>query len=234
MPILSLLLLILFTCQAAYAYTVVLASGKRIEGTLIDDQQNTIVLKDSQGVLLSFKKSILDLHAMSAANRVSQQSEMPSTPVQQRSRPSIVEIAEQTRKKRTGKSKMVHLEDVDDSAPLSILGSTDEPALKPDRSATAVQEGPWRTRLWSLKKEINRLREKLIAAESSCEQAKDRQYANRTTPSRKPVNLMATYEETSECRKMTEIAAQLQEAESRWENAREEARRAGVSWQTLE
>ncbi|MGH9857943.1 MAG: hypothetical protein ACRD4B_08875, partial [Acidobacteriota bacterium] len=147
---------------------------------------------------------------------------------------SIVELAAETRRKRTGKAKMISLDDLDQMPELSILGSEEREVSAKSQRTASPDERKWETRIWTMKKEVNRLREKLITTESSCEEAQEKQYAARITPSQKPGELMSTYKETSQCRKSAELAKQLQEAETRLENAREEARRAGVSWQTIE
>jgi hypothetical protein len=235
-----LLLFFVLTAPAAYGYTVVLNTGKKIQGTFVTEQQNTIVIKDSQGVLISFKKTILDLQAMSLANqklsggRTSLPAGVQEQALKKKSLPSIVDLAAETRRKRTGKAKTMSLEDLDQTAEVSIIGSGEPLASDKPGRTESPDEKKWETRIWAMKKEVNRLREKVMSAESSCEEAREKQYAARITPSQKPGALLSTYKETSQCRKSAELATQLQEAESRLENAREEARRAGVSWQTLE
>jgi hypothetical protein len=234
MSIPSYFILFLFTAQVAFAYTVVLTSGKRIEGTLVSDQQSTIVIKDSHGVLISFKKSMLDLVATSTANEQKPPSAI-SFERESRKRPaSIVEIALETKSKRRGKARTITASDIENAPEISILGFEDQnpPNGKSKPHDSSGKE--WQRQLWFLKKEVNRLREKKIATESSCEQSKEKQYAARTTPSRKPVDLISTYSETTQCRRLAEVESQLSEAETRLENMREEARRAGVSWQSLE
>ncbi len=235
MSIPSYLILFLFTAQVACAYTVVLTSGKKVEGTLISDQESTIVLKDSHGVLISFKKSLVDLTATSAANKREPVRADSSLSEPKRTTPSIVEIALETKSKRTGKSKTITASDIDQAPEISVLGvEIPELARTGKTHSSGVSERDWQRRLQAIKREVNRLREKQIDAESSCEQSKEKQYAQRTTPGRKPVDLLSTYKESSSCRKLTEISNQLVDAEARLELEREEARRAGVSWQTLE
>src|SRR3990172_7813878 len=50
------------------AYTVVLKSGKVINGTLISESADAIVFKDDSGIQYSLKKSSLDLGKMEQAN----------------------------------------------------------------------------------------------------------------------------------------------------------------------
>jgi hypothetical protein len=230
----SYLLMFLFVAYGACPYTVVLTSGKTIRGTFVSEQQDTIVIKDTHGVLISFKKNKLDLQAMSVTNQSDRAVNSHNGASKRKSPPSIVDLAAETRRRRTGNAKTVNLDHLDQNANVSVFGSE-----KPEHSSTSTigkrtVEQEWQSRLWTMKKEVNRLREKVIVADAACEESREKQYAARTTPSRKPVELMSTYKETPQCRKSSELTKQLQEAESRLDSAREEARRAGVPWQTLE
>ena len=234
MSIPSYLIVFLFTAQVACAYTVILTSGKKIEGTLISDQESTVVVKDSHGVLISLKKSLVDQIATSAANK-QEAAPVISSGRESKKAPSIVEIALEAKRKRTGNSKTITSSDIENAPEISILGVEVQESSRTAKTRTPdTLERDWQRRLLAFKKEVNRLREKQIDAESSCEQSKEKQFAMRTTPGRKPVDLMSTYRESSQCRKLTEITNQLREAETRLEQKLEEARRAGVSWQTLE
>jgi hypothetical protein len=61
------LILILFVCPA-YAYKVILKSGKTIEGKLLSEDNQTIRILDASGVQISFKKGQVDLAATATAN----------------------------------------------------------------------------------------------------------------------------------------------------------------------
>lgn len=234
MSIPSYLILFLFTAQFACAYTVVLTSGKKIEGTLISDQQSTVVVRDSHGVLISLKKSLVDLVGTQAANK-QDPAPLVSNGRESKKTPSIVEIALETKNKRKGNSKTFTASDIDNAPQISIFGQELQESSRTTKTKTpATVERDWQRRLLAIKKEVNRLREKQIDAQSSCDQSKEKQFARRTTPASKPVDLMSTYKESSQCRKLEEIENQLHEAETRLEQEQEEARRAGVSWQTLE
>jgi hypothetical protein len=65
------LVLLFLACaflNGAHAYTVVLKSGKIINGTLISETPESIVFKDDSGVQYSLKKSSLDTQKMEQAN----------------------------------------------------------------------------------------------------------------------------------------------------------------------
>ena len=235
MSVLSILCFILLTAQCALGYTIILSSGKRIEGTLVSEQEDTVVIKDSQGVLLSFNRNILDLTSMKAVNDSESHSVViPSQPARMK-QPSIVQIADETKKRRTGTGRIYSEDNPQDRGTLSVMGSDTQRMSEPkQKESSETDHRKWESQIRTLKKEVNRLREKWIVAESACEQAKEKQYGERTTPSQRPVSLMTTYKESPKCRIMNEIAAQLQEAESRLEDVREDARRAGVPWELIE
>ena len=59
--------------SSASAYTVIYKTGKRIEGTWLSEDQQAIRIKDKEGVVLSVKKTQLDLKAMAVESRYSVQ-----------------------------------------------------------------------------------------------------------------------------------------------------------------
>lgn len=231
----SLLILFLLTSSTAFSYTIITNSGKQIVGTLITEQESTIMIKDNHGVLISFKKQLLDLNAMAIANAPQLKKHGGNESQAKKHGPTLAEIAAESRKQRKGASKLLTLEDLKGTPELSILG-TEMKTVSTGRkeSHQEATEKQWESRIVTLKKEVSHLRERKISAEVSCEQAKQKQFARRTIPNEKPSNLLSTYKENPQCLRLQEIESQLTEAENRLEDVREEARRAGVSWQSLE
>jgi hypothetical protein len=230
----SLLILLLSVAPFAHCYTVITRTGKRVEGTLISEQTSTVLIKDSQGILISFKSETLDWKAMQLAN-------VPR-PIEQESKPavssvrkevSLTEIARRTREQRSGKARVFTLDDLRRAPELSVMGS--DLQVSPKRNEDAMpDESRWTSRLVALKKEVNRLRERKVSADAACQESKRKQFEVRTTGHDRPSNLLQTYKETAQCLKLREIDRQLEDAERRLDDAREEGRRAGVSWQALE
>jgi hypothetical protein len=230
----SLLIVILLTVNFCEAYTVVTRSGKRISGTLISEDDHTIVIKDSQGFAMSFKKQTIDLMAMQHANaaQTSRNELEPEEPELKRTT-SLVELANKTKAQRTGNSRLLTLENLAKTPEVSIIGS-DLPVATGKTKEQTNDETAWARRLSAMKKEVNRLMERKISAEAKCNQSKRKQYEVRTTGHEKPSDLLQTYKRTAECEKFEEIARQFEDAQTDLEDAREEGRRAGISWQTLE
>src|SRR5688500_13739316 len=57
--------------SSAAAFTIIYKDGKRIEGTWLSENQQTIRIKDKAGIVLSISKSQSDLRAMAAESRYS-------------------------------------------------------------------------------------------------------------------------------------------------------------------
>jgi len=235
MSIPSLLLLFLLIAPCVFPYTVVTTSGKRIQGRLLSDQESTILIQDASGVLISFKKELLNLEAMELEN--SHQASLPGKPEEHPSKkaaPSIAEVASETRKQRKGISRTLKLEDLEDTPEVSILGSESNETSTNKKTPQKEADQRWESRIVALKKEVSHLRERKINAEATCDETKRKKYVARTTPSDKRTDLLSTYKESSQCRKLEEISTQLADAEERLQDLLEEARRAGVSWRVLE
>jgi hypothetical protein len=78
---LILLSLVLFlSLSGAESYTVVLKSGKTLEGTFISETVSSIIFKDASGSQLSLKKSTLDLVKMGELNAASPDPTKPPAP----------------------------------------------------------------------------------------------------------------------------------------------------------
>ena len=54
---------------SSFSYTVILKNGKTIEGTLVDQTDDLIVLRDASGIKMDFKKASVDLPKTEVANQ---------------------------------------------------------------------------------------------------------------------------------------------------------------------
>jgi hypothetical protein len=237
MRIISFLVPFLFFSTFSAAYTVVMKSGKTVEGKLIGEDSATIQLKEENGFVLSFRKSSLDLAAMILRNDSAEnQPKAPEWVMVQGSRRvtrSLVQVAEECRKSRTGKGRVLNMQDLADTPQLSIIGSETNVAVKP--AAVARQDEQfWRKSAVSLKKELAAEREKRLSAEIACVRARERQSAKLRAAHRNVIDLSALYEDPPECNRLREADRRLIEATDRWEHFEERARRAEVPWQWLQ
>lgn len=62
----------------SFSYTVVLKNGKTVEGTLVEETNGLIVLKDKSGIRINFKKANLDLEKTKAANDKAESTPAPA------------------------------------------------------------------------------------------------------------------------------------------------------------
>lgn len=239
MRIISFLILVLLCVHPLFAYTVVLKSGKRIDGTFVAEDSITLQMKDSRGVILSIKRELLDLEATVRENSRSEAVPLPDnkdtivarTPAREI---DLVAFAEQTKKSRRGKTRTVTAADLDSATELTIMGTEGElPPVEIERNSDR-EEQRWRSEAVTLRKEIARSRERRISAEASCEEAEQRLLEKRTRPSRQPVPLLRSFQTPTECERLVEIDRQLAEAQTRLENFEERARRSEIPWQWIE
>lgn len=66
----------------SFSYTVVLKNGKTVEGTLVEETSDLIVLKDNSGIRINFKKANLDLEKTKAANDKAESTPAPAKSAQ--------------------------------------------------------------------------------------------------------------------------------------------------------
>ncbi len=239
MRTISFLILFVVFAHPLIAYTVVLKSGKRIEGTFVAEDKATLQIKDSRGVFLSFKRELLDMDSMSRVNPRSESD--PQKPiedtilVQKHSREiDLVAFANQTQKNRKGNARTVTAADLESAPELTIMGTEDEP--KPDEiePASDPDEQQWRKEAVLLRKELFRLRERRISSETSCQHAQQRLSEKRTRPSREPVPLLLSFQKPPECERLAEIDRQIEDVQLRLEDFEERARHTGIPWQWIE
>jgi superfamily II DNA helicase RecQ len=79
------------------AYDVVLKNGKTVHGSLISEDNEKISIKDKDGLVLNFKKSLIDLEKTSAANKPAAVAE-PAKPAEQPQKESAEKSAPKTKK----------------------------------------------------------------------------------------------------------------------------------------
>lgn len=238
MKIISFLVVFFVSTHLAFPYTVILSSGKTIEGTLVGENSLTVQIKDNQGTVLSFKKSMLDLDEMSEANQVRQQEQAteitPALPISK----SLVELAEETKRSRTGFTRVYTRVDLNYVPEVSVVGSTGDVAPAVEESPhsprmPSKEEQYWRKTARSMKKELDSLREKEAAARQSCSRARE-ELAYRRIELRKAPSVLKPIHEPAECERVEEITGRVQEAEFRLYEFEDRAREAGVPWEWLQ
>lgn len=231
-------LLVSFLCaNFCHAYTVVLLSGKQIRGTLLGEDKVTIQLRDVSGVVLSIKKSRLDIDATQQANAVIKsdlgRSEIVAAELPEK---TLVDIAREVRESRHGQSRIYTRADLDRVPEISSGQEISDEFS--DNVKTAIEakddEKFWRKSATDFRKELSKLRERKISAQFSCRKALEKRDASIYGGSKRPSNLNSGFDEPAECERLTAIESQLEDAEWRWEEFTERARKAEVPWSWIE
>ena len=231
-------LLVSFLCaNFCHAYTLVLLSGKQISGTLLGEDRITIQLRDISGVVLSIKKSRIDPDATHRANPVIKTDQArPEIVAEALPEKTLVDIAREVRESRHGQSRVYTRADLDHVPEIS---TSDESSgefsenVKPSADAKD-DEKFWRKSATDLRKELSKLRERRISAQFSCRKALEKRDATVYGGSKRPSNLNSGFDEPAECERLTAIESQLEDAEWRWEEFTERARKAEVPWSWIE
>jgi hypothetical protein len=234
----SFLLVSILFVNVCQAYTVILLNGKQLNGTLLGEDSVTIQLRDpASGVVLSVKKSNVDLNATAAANVPVQRStpEMISNFPERIPEKSVVEVAREVRAARKGQSRIYTRDDLNKVPEISYGNEVELQSehIKSDRSES-LDESYWRKSATIFRKELASLRERKITTGFSCEKAREKRSSQIYGGNRRPSNLNDAFEEPAECKRDEEIQAQLSDAEWRWDEFTERARKAGVPWQWIE
>jgi hypothetical protein len=158
-----LIIALLFPIHAS-AFTIIFKSGKRMEGTLLWDDGDTLRFKDRNGVLYSLKRSALDLGAMREANpesvakpgeKVPEKKEEPAV-----MQSSLAEIAQRERLRRTGTARVFTDQDVDKTAPLTVIETRNGAPLITSITSLSLPDSSKALQKWIEDKngEYNRLR----------------------------------------------------------------------------
>jgi uncharacterized protein YbaR (Trm112 family) len=231
---LSFLFICLCLVHPLFAYTVVLKSGKCIEGELIGQDQSTIQLKDIKGLRLSFKKDLLDLALMERLNHQTPTGKVGSAQAVQKVKPeekSLVQLAREARASRTGRARVLRRQDLHDVTEITVLGSaypvTDESPVM-QKSEHRKEERYWRDSARALRKDLQQLQEKKWRAEDACTRAEASRKQKSTKLHQEPMDLASVMRESVECERVRNLQDQIRQAELRLDDFLELARRSEV------
>jgi len=148
----------------ASAFTIIFKSGKRMEGTLLWDDGETLRFKDRNGILYSLKRSTLDVTAMREANpesiakpgeKVPEKKEEPAV-----MQSSLAQIAQRERLRRTGTARVFTDQDVEKAAGLAVIQTKNGAPLITSIAALSLPDSSKALQKWIDDKnaEYNRLR----------------------------------------------------------------------------
>jgi|GEM_PF-6791460 len=74
----QLVFLFLLLADLSFSYQLILKNGKSIQGTFVSEDTEKITVKDSDGTLLNFKKSSVDLDKTAEANKPAKEPAQPA------------------------------------------------------------------------------------------------------------------------------------------------------------
>lgn len=72
-------ILLFLIVPMTFGYELILKNGKKIEGTIVSEDEEKYTLKDKTGLILNFKKIIVDLEKTAAANKPAEQKPVAET-----------------------------------------------------------------------------------------------------------------------------------------------------------
>ncbi|PWT92926.1 MAG: hypothetical protein C5B54_02705 [Acidobacteria bacterium] len=159
-----LVVLCLIICsQLAFAHYIVLKSGKRIEGDIVQEDATTVHVKQPDGVIITLKKDQLDLSATFMENETAAREQ-----AQTKQSTQTEKNLKQTQTKKAGSTQTFTNEDVKKMPEISVLGTSDS------ASAEGKQHGNLKTsnqqshgeNIW--RAQAKKLHEKRLAAEEYC------------------------------------------------------------------
>jgi len=75
----ALLFSLLLMTNLTFAYHLILKNGKTFDGTLVSEDAEKVIIKDKDGVVLNFKKAVVDLDQTANANKPEEKAPEPAT-----------------------------------------------------------------------------------------------------------------------------------------------------------
>ncbi|MCI0616681.1 hypothetical protein L0244_27190, partial [bacterium] len=113
-----------------FAEVLVLKNGKKLQGTIIHEDDKVYEFRDSAGITLTVKKSQVDGDATQKLN-AEQKEAVTATEVSKKTKSesklensSVADLARAARANRTGTARTLRKEDLEKTPELSIIGTT--------------------------------------------------------------------------------------------------------------
>jgi hypothetical protein len=177
------LLFILITLPI-YADVLVLKNGKKLQGSIVKEDGQVYEFRDSEGILLTVKKSQIDTEATNKLNSQQQKTEAESSSQgdveSKATNKSVADIARAVRHKKSSATskKVLTNEDVEHMPEVSIIGTerteesiedhgSEEHAPATDQYAEA--EEYWKNETYKFKDELEQAREDAEALAKECD-----------------------------------------------------------------
>jgi len=180
------LLFILITLPI-YADILVLKNGKKLQGTIVKQDALVYEFRDSDGILLTVKKSQIDTEATNKLNSKQQkmenvvESSSEGNVESAGTNKSVADIAREVRNKKPSATskKVLTNEDVEHMPEVSIIGTehteesieghANEEHAQPPRDDYAEAEKYWKNETYKFKDELDQAREDAEALTKECD-----------------------------------------------------------------
>ncbi len=164
------------------ADVLVLKNGKKLQGTIVKDDDQVYEFRDSEGILLTVKKSQVDTEATNKLNPKQEKMEDFAESSKQgdgeskSDNKSVADLAREARNKKPGTSKKVLTnEDLENMPEVSIIGtehteeSVEDHSAPPDRDHFAEAEDYWKNETYKFKDELDKAKEDAEALTKECD-----------------------------------------------------------------
>lgn len=164
-----------------FAEVLVLKNGKKLQGTIIHEDDKVYEFRDSAGVALTVKKSQVDAEAtqkLNAEQKVSNTTTEISKEIKSESKPensSVADLARAARANRTGAARTLRKEDLDQTPELSIIGTTqseeriEDHAPLPADHLSEKNEDYWKSQTRQFANELRRVRDDVELLGKECD-----------------------------------------------------------------
>jgi hypothetical protein len=216
---------LLFVANFGFAYDLILKSGKVIQGTVVAETEDSIFIKDKDGITLNFKKTLVDLEKTADANKTVQQK--PALDEQKKTT-----AAEKSLEKPKKPARVYNAEDLErlrDKYPLEpgagVQFEEGKPAGK-DKKGRSGEE--WQELTEGLLAQIKAAEENYERLSASCREFQSAAIQTHLAinPEGKEVNLVEAKERT--CQAAEDAKADLESARQEYADAVERARQENV------
>jgi hypothetical protein len=216
----------------AYGYTVILKNGKQIEGSFVEEDDSKILIKDKDGIILTFRKSTLDLDAMEELNEASD--EAPAATCD--SGDCGTQTLKNEKEIRKPPKRIFTNEDLKDLPELSIAGSDtpvettepeEEPAYDASDDESIEAEAYWKEQTSKIAEQLNAAEDQYNSLKKNCEDARQ-ELAFYVLNGYWGGNLAVAQDATYFCSQAEDAKTEWERWKGRLEDFQEQARREGA------
>jgi hypothetical protein len=162
------------------ADVLVLKNGKKLQGTIIHEDDKVYEFRDSTGVVLTVKKSQVDGEASQKLNAEQKEADTAaevSKEIESDSKPensSVADLARAARANRTGTARTLRKEDLEQTPELSVIGTTQseeriEDHAPPSDHLSEKNEDYWKSQTRQFANDLRRVRDDVELFGKECD-----------------------------------------------------------------